>query len=345
MIERCAVVGDRHYGISNLVFLDNQIRFDTDVLIPYLLENKIKHLILEGDIFDTRKSIDVQVGNRVLDLFSRYEELDIQIYICLGNHDTALKNTNEVNSLRFLEKFKNIKIFSKIEEIEIIGLKFLFVPWQYDLNNYIEFVTSNHLDHIQVCVGHFDTIGAKYNSYKNSEVGFDKKYIMRFPLVFSGHYHSMSFDKHNGSELIYTGVPLQLNRSDKNETKGFFVLDNDMKYEFVENTQSIKFIDITFPEEVQKEQINNNIVDLHFLEDVDTDQLENYKEMIWKLGPISVTPRIIPKLKDNEKKEIKFKNLKELLDEYIETLELDENIKPDFNLKINELFETNFKEI
>ena len=343
--SKICIVGDRHFGIGSDIFLESQINFDYKVLMPYLKNNEIDTVIFPGDIFDNRKSLNVYVKNKVYDLFCEYEKLGINIYISLGNHDTYFKNTNEINSLKWLEKFNNVKIYGGIEKTKIKNKTFLFVGWQHDLNEYINYVTSNDVEDINVCVGHFDIIGAKMSGTIMSNIGLTKNYVMRFPLVFSGHYHSMSIEKNNKSQLIYVGTPYQLTRGDKNESKYFFVLDlENMQYNMIENIKSIRFVDVFYPEKTTKEETNNNIIDLHIPENVDIDELETYKEEIRSYEPISITPRIISKAKTEDKKEIKFKSLKELFFEYVTSIDIEDSLKEKTTQKINNLFDEFYSE-
>ena len=347
MNKLVAILGDCHFGLGSEVFLDSQIRFHSQQFIPYLIENNIKKLILEGDVFDSRKAVDSMVMNKILSLFALYKKHDIEIIIIIGNHDSYLKNSNDFHSLKAFELFDNVKVYTEISETNIYGRPFLLVPWLPNTDVYRDFVTTNILDHIDVQIGHFDSIGTKMSGYQNSEVGLDRDFINRFTLTMSGHYHSFSVYENNGHELCYNGTPYQLNRGDAGEDRGFWILNcEDLSKAFVLNTTSIKFESVTYPETFTEEKIRNNIVDLHVNEsNIDVDELENYKDRLRSFNPISITPRIIPKVENGvDSKDIKFVSLRQLFDDYVEKIEIEDDIKAGVKTKVNELFESFYSE-
>ena len=342
-----ATCGDLHFGIGNEIFLNSQIKFHTDQFIPYLLKHEIKKVIFLGDVFDNRTSINALVLSKVLDLFKLYESHNFEIIIILGNHDTFHRSSNNVHSLKTLELFKNVTVYSDITEQKIYDRNFLFVPWLPVLEVYRDYVTTNILDHIDVQIGHFDSLGTKMSSYQDSEVGLDRDFINRFLLTLSGHYHSFSKYESNGKELCYTSIPCQLNRGDTGEDRGFWILNcEDLSKEFVLNTVSIRFENVTYPEPFTEDKIRNNIVDLHINESkLDIDDLENYKDRLRSFSPISITPRIIPKIENGiDNQDIKFVSLRQLFDDYIDKVEIEDELKLGVKSKVNELFEMYYKE-
>ena len=67
---------------------------------PYLKENNIKHCLHLGDIMDRRKYVSYRTVKEFREKFiQRFIELDIELHVLVGNHDTYFKNTNEVNSV------------------------------------------------------------------------------------------------------------------------------------------------------------------------------------------------------------------------------------------------------
>lgn len=340
-----AVVGDLHFGIGSQRFLEKQLDFHYKFLIPELNRRNIKTIKFLGDIFEDRNKLNIFVLNKVLDLFDFYEKEGFDIRIILGNHDTNLKTSNDIHSLKILNRYKNVKIYEKIEVDYIGNLKCLFVPWQYDMAEYIDFVNTNLLDDVKISFGHFDIINCMMDKSRPSNKGFKKSDIMKFPLVFSGHYHTRSFYESFSSKLIYTGTPYSLTRIDKGETKGFYIVDESLNFEFVENHFSPKFVDVVYPQELKKEDVNNNIVDFHYHENSDVDEVERYKDDIYKMEPYSLEVIMIPKSETEIKQEMKFTNLREIFGEYVSIIEFDdEDLKSKFKEKITELFENHYIE-
>ena len=110
-----AILADVHFGYSNYEFLDSELRFFREVMIPELKRRGIKKIIQLGDLFENRRHLDVYVMNKIHDLFEN-DLKDFDIYIFFGNHDVFYKNSNEIHSFKFLKKFKNVTVIETISE-------------------------------------------------------------------------------------------------------------------------------------------------------------------------------------------------------------------------------------
>lgn len=324
---KIAIIGDTHFGQGDIDFLDNQLGFFEKQLVPFCKTRGITTLIFEGDIFHNRKTIDILVKNKVLDLFKATLS-DFECIIYLGNHDVYYKNSNQVNSLKFLTGLPNVTVYEEITKVKRWGRNILFVPWLYEETKLTEFKVDP--SEVDVMFGHFDIVGSRMNTHRVSDVGLDKKFIFQFPLVFSGHYHTRSEETHGNGVLIYTGTPYQLDRGDKGETKGFYVLEtDDLSYEFVVNEVSSRFVDLIYPETVS--DVKGNKVDLHVEEEyLDSFEFKEYQESVSNEFPLSVTVKIIDRelgVSGTGEVEIDNKSLEEIFIEYVKTLSYDEATK------------------
>ena len=126
---KIALLNDTHFGCRNdsPAFIDYQNKFYDEVFFPYIIENNIDTLIHLGDVVDRRKFINHNTAyNFKKKFWDRLDKLNIKTYVILGNHDTYFKNTNEVNALDNLSLSKNVKVYSKTEQVNIGGLDILF---------------------------------------------------------------------------------------------------------------------------------------------------------------------------------------------------------------------------
>ncbi len=335
-----AVLADVHFGYAGNEFLDSELRFFREVLVPELKRRKIKKIIQLGDLFENRRNIDVYVKNKVYDLFEN-DLKDFEWYIFPGNHDVYFKNSNEIHSLRFLKKFKNVTVINDITEIEINKRKFLFVPWLYDLEIFKTYINEHDIKEVDACFGHFDIIGSKMSKNAFSKNGLTKDLLFKFKKVFSGHYHSRSIEKRGEHELVYVGMPYQLNRGDEGEERGFCILHcDDLSYEFVENNISIKYVSLKYPEKFEESQIKGNVIDIYISNNDGIDEIQSYIDEVNKYSPVhEPTKRFIDGLNVKDTKDIKVKNLKEMFDEYIEQLDIDDEIKTNVVDDLNTLYE------
>jgi DNA repair exonuclease SbcCD nuclease subunit len=232
---KVAIITDQHFGARNdsIAFLDFFEKFYDNTFFPALDANGINTVLVLGDTFDRRKYVNFYALDRAKKMFfDKLEERGIRVHMLAGNHDTYYKNTNEVNSPDLLlVEYGNIDVISKPETIVIDGTSICMMPWICP-ENYQE-----SLDHItntkaEICMGHFEIAGFAMHRGMESHDGLAKETFQKFDLVFSGHYHHRSSDKH----IHYLGNPYELTWQDYNDPRGFHLFDLDTReLEFICN--------------------------------------------------------------------------------------------------------------
>ncbi len=157
---KVAIITDTHYGArKGSKYLHDYFElFYKNVFFPSLEEHGIDTVVHMGDIFDSRKSIDLQSlewSKRVV-----FEPLKkYKVYAITGNHDCYFKNTNYVNSPELLlQDYPNIKVYSKATEIKVDKLKILMLPWICS-ENYKETVDKIGSSKSKVAMGHLELNG------------------------------------------------------------------------------------------------------------------------------------------------------------------------------------------
>ena len=232
---KIAIITDQHFGARNdsIAFLDFFEKFYDNTFFPALDANAIDTVLVLGDTFDRRKYVNFYALDRAKKMFfDKLEERGIRVHMLAGNHDTYYKNTNEVNSPDLLlVEYGNIDVISKPETIVIDGTSICMMPWICP-ENYQE-----SLDHIkntkaEICMGHFEIAGFAMYRGMESHDGLAKETFEKFDMVFSGHYHHRSSDKH----IHYLGNPYELTWQDYNDPRGFHLFDLDTReLEFICN--------------------------------------------------------------------------------------------------------------
>ena len=232
---KVAIITDQHFGARNdsIAFLDFFEKFYDNTFFPALDANSIDTVLVLGDTFDRRKYVNFYALDRAKKMFfDKLEERGIRVHMLAGNHDTYYKNTNEVNSPDLLlVEYGNIDVISKPEMIVIDGTSICMMPWICP-ENYQE-----SLDHItntkaEICMGHFEIAGFAMHRGMESNDGLAKETFQKFDLVFSGHYHHRSSDKH----IHYLGNPYELTWQDYNDPRGFHLFDlSTRELEFICN--------------------------------------------------------------------------------------------------------------
>ena len=221
---KVAIITDTHYGArKGSDHLHNYFEmFYRDVFFPSLEKYQVDTVIHMGDIFDSRKSIDLKSlewsKKVVFEPLKKYN-----VYAIVGNHDCYYKDTNYVNSPELLLRaYPNIKLYSKATEIEIDKLKILMLPW-INSENFDE--TKELIDGCEskVAMGHLEINGFRATRGHMMENGMDTSVFDKFDRVYSGHFHTRSTD----GKIYYLGNPYEMYWNDVNDTRGFHIFDTD----------------------------------------------------------------------------------------------------------------------
>ena len=221
---RVAIITDTHYGArkGSKHLHDYFELFYKNIFFPSLEEHKIDTVVHMGDIFDSRKSIDLQSlewSKRVVfDPLKKYK-----VYAITGNHDCYYKNTNDVNSPELLLKdYSNIKLYSKVSEIKLGKLKVLMLPW-INSENYDESLKHIKKTTSKVVMGHLELNGFRATRGHMMDTGMDINIFDKFEKVLSGHFHTRS---ENG-KIFYLGNPYEMFCNDVNDPRGFTLFDTE----------------------------------------------------------------------------------------------------------------------
>lgn len=232
---KLALVTDIHFGArnDNRKIADFQEKFFRDVFFPYIKEHNIDTVIDLGDTFDRRKFINFVSLDRAKKMFfDPLNENNISLFALVGNHDSFYKNTIEVNSMDLLaSSYDNVYIVNKPEVIKFDGFPIVMLPWICDSNKeeVNDLVTNTQA---QVLFGHLELAG--YQMYRGQSIyhGMDDKWLKKFDLVCTGHYHTRS----TKGNINYLGCPYEMTWSDYDDPKGFHIFDTETRQlEFIEN--------------------------------------------------------------------------------------------------------------
>ena len=258
---KVAIIADLHYGVkkNDLTFMESQLRFFKNQFVPELKQKNIDTIVVCGDVFDSRQTINVQTENVVIDLFKNTLK-DFTIHIIVGNHDMFHTNTTEVNSLKALDLLPNVTVYEQMTEIEFGGKSTLMLPWIVNYEDFDQIVLKRY----KFCFAHLDIVGFDMGGHL-SENGLTMMQVLeKFDHTFTGHYHTrINRENIDGQTVTYVGSPYQITRIDRNQERGYLVLDTDTEeYQWYNNTQSIRFNTFTYPN-VDRNKVKGNVVDLH----------------------------------------------------------------------------------
>lgn len=328
---KIALVTDTHFGArsDSLIFDQYFEKFYSEEFFPYLHEHDIKKVIHLGDVFDRRKFVNFQILRQVKRyFFDKLNEFDA--YIIAGNHDTALKNTNEINSIDLLlREYPNIKNYSELEYVDFDGTKILLMPWICAENhaNALAELKSSKSD---IVFGHFEISGFEMYRGSKAEGGLNAELFDRFDVVASGHFHHKST---NGN-ITYLGTPYEITWSDYDDPRGFHIFDTETReLTFIENPNKM-FIKFHYNESVTDTDLmdldvfTGKCVKIIVVNKHDLAKFDRFIERIQKRNPIDL--KIVEDFSEFEANALDDENIDvsdtfTLLSSFVDAIETDAN--------------------
>lgn len=237
---KIAIISDTHFGAreGRGVFHDYFQKFYDTTFFPECERRGIKTVLHLGDLFDRRKYIDYFSLKRCREyFFDPLDESDMRMFILVGNHDIALRNSLNVNSPSLL-----LQDYDRITTIVEPGvynvgaeMEMLLVPWICPENREasLRVMETGRTD---ICFGHFEISGFSMYRGMESHDGLDRKLFKRFDIVCSGHFHHRSYD----DGILYVGSPYEITHNDYNDPRGFHIFDTETReIEFIHNPHKL----------------------------------------------------------------------------------------------------------
>lgn len=264
------LVGDCHFGIKkfNKSFLKSQLEYLKEV-VNFASENKFEIFQL-GDLFDNRITADIEFLSQIVEFFKFVESKKVKFHTLLGNHDIYYRQKLDVNLSSIIAKIypKTLIVYEKPKIIEFNSKKILIHPWITANDTF----ASDLYAKADAVFGHFEINGfemVKGHIAQNSN--FNQNDFAK--PIFTGHFHNQS----HRNFIHYIGTPYQLTWNDFNESKGVYILDENLEYTFLENTQSKRFIQIHY-----NSNNDNQIKTLGLIKDFETN-LQNLSKFLENL--------------------------------------------------------------
>ena len=334
---KVAIITDQHFGARNdsVTFLNFFQKFYDDVFFPTLVANNISTVLVLGDTFDRRKYVNFYALQRAKEMFfDRLASSGVTVHMLAGNHDTYFKNTNDVNSPDLLlREYTNINVIDKPTTINVDGTDICMMPWICP-ENYQASLDEMKNTSADLCMGHFEIAGfAMYRGMESHE-GLDKTIFDKFDMVFSGHYHHRSDDKH----IYYLGNPYELTWQDFNDTRGFHLFDLKTRgLDFIANPY--RMFERVIYDDKDSDPINLDELDLKekFVKLIVANKTDYYKfdrfiQKLYNIGCHEI--KIVEDMSEFEEgeigEEINLEDTVSVLSHYIDSVETDldkENIK------------------
>jgi DNA repair exonuclease SbcCD nuclease subunit len=329
---KVAIITDQHFGARNdsIAFLNFYEKFYENIFFPKLEEEGITTLLVLGDTFDRRKYINFFSLKRSKQMFfDRLAEMNIQVHMLAGNHDTYFKNTNDVNSVDLLlAEYDNINVIDTPQTIHLdygnTAADVCMIPWICP-DNYQRCLDEITNTSATLCMGHFEIAGFAMYRGMESHDGLDPTLFKKFDKTFSGHYHHRS----SKDNITYLGNPYELTWQDYNDPRGFHIFDvNTQELTFVENTYTMfdrfEYDDVAFdPDGIDTSGFAEKYVKIVVVNKKDLYKFDKFMARVYDRNPYEV--KIVEDFSEfNEgtvSSEIDLEDTQTVLSEYIDSIE------------------------
>ena len=320
---KAILTGDMHVQ-KTLVHTDVIINY-LDHLKNYYHENEIDYLFIIGDVFE--KSTNIK-NDAFIPLFLKFLELKdsgVKMIFILGNHDII-----NVNNDSIVETFSSFgRVVKTSEEIEFDDGESKFYFLSYTKNEDLIPAQGEYLiTHLSIADFDFD------NAYHATEKhAFKRAIFENWKQVFTGHFHGHQ----SKGNICYVGSPVQTNRGEMGQTKGFVVLDTEIeKWEFIEYPDAPTFIEVTADDlmNLKEADYSNNYVVLKVGHKIK--EYAKLRYILYEKGALEIIP-IFPEAEENvaviDQDVEDNKNIEETTVSIIEELD-DEELDKELLLKI-----------
>lgn len=226
---RILITSDIHFGVPNK--LQHSI-WAAKVIREYAHQQDIEVVLVLGDLFHDRNSLNIQVLSDAYDFFDELDQKYDQEWVAFpGNHDMFLKNSWKVNSVRPLSRL--ITIVEDIKMLNIGGAKFWVIPFVHYENAFMQAVRAIEAKASpdDILLTHIGVTGASLNEcflLKHwSLIDFADT---KFKRIYSGHFHCF---QQVGTKTWYPGSPIPFRFDEGLVEHGFIEYDtetNDHKF-------------------------------------------------------------------------------------------------------------------
>lgn len=187
----------------------------------------VDHVFFLGDLFESRKSLDIDVFSEVhKEIVELSKCVSQHVWLLVGNHDQHTK-IGDVHSIQIFRHLQKVVVIDKPWVcLPIGGASIAAFPHMSDVTD-LKSRLSNITD-VDVVLIHQalreGTIGP-YARTIAAELSVSDLPLSKCRYVLAGDYHRRQTIATNGAPVHYIGSPLQLKADEVGEEKGFTLLD------------------------------------------------------------------------------------------------------------------------
>lgn len=316
-MARILLTGDWHIRNDELnnIHVQSILNF-LDYITDYYTENNLDYLFVIGDVF--HKSSNIK-NDAFIPLFMKLfsmKEKGIKMIFIPGNHDIM-----NINNDTIVETFAAFgEVYKKRTDITIDGEDFIFLPYTKKESELPKGNGEYLITHISIADFFFDN-----NFQVDEKIAFKRSLFEDFKMVITGHFHKYQ----NRKNIYYIGSPVQIDRKEIGQTKGFGVLDTETEtLDFIEYDLAPKYLEIT---EKDIEQIDKlNLTNCHVIVRINSKikDFAKLRYLLFEKGAINIIP-IFETSNEVSEPTLQIEEISNIGD-IIEDIIKDEKVKPDY---------------
>ena len=308
-------------------------------------KHSCKYIFFLGDLFHERAKIDVLNYLKTFESFMRHAA-DFEVILLVGNHDMYHKERWDVNSVKPLSAFPNIKIIESPTTTEIDGRRIDWLPHSDNPLKYLEDFPNKR----DILFAHLAVHGAMMNTchgikadviieHDHEMIPVDKHVFGGWHHVFLGHYHGA---QKLADHIEYVGSPLQLSFGEAFQQKHIILFDLETsEKQYIINEFSPKHF-IVSPTDIENEtyDLKNHFVRVAVEDLGKKDLIDLQRKIIKELCPLSLDLKQVEKKLDDalvisDAKAI-LNDTKKMLEQYVNDKGLPTGLNREKLLKIGE---------
>lgn len=286
--SKIALFSDCHLGKykDSSSFIEITTKFFENFLEQ--TKGKVDAAIFAGDFYDNRNAINIMTNCTGYDILKSLS-MQFPIYLIVGNHDTHLKESLTINSLKTFSEMTNVYVIDHNTEIHFdTGKTAILCPWKSDPLD-----PTRKYDY---AIGHFD-VSDVISPWINTGGRYTIEELVKgnSSMIFSGHYHIRKEIQLSEGLFVSIGCPYELDWGDEGNEKGWYFLDTGSnKLEFIRNNDSPIHAKIYWSKILSKEQvitrdlIHNNFIQLIVDSKYEYPHVIKLIDIIKKFGPLQI---------------------------------------------------------
>lgn len=224
-MAKIVMTADLHFGVAGRL---NDILWASRVIREYCKAANIDTILVLGDLFHDRKSIEIDVLSAATKFFEECSLQYGQQWIAFpGNHDMYLRHSWDINSLTVMKK--HLTIVEDIKILTIDDARFWVVPFITYEKPYMKVIDEieKQYERDDILLTHIGVRGSTLNTcflLKDwSTIHFEHS---KFKRIYTGHFHSK---QQVGLNVYYPGSPIPFKFDEGDVPHGFYVYDTDTK--------------------------------------------------------------------------------------------------------------------